>query len=286
MSDLRVPRTATYEQKWALLNRNMRWEIADLLRARYLEITNTTSDPVVPTTSFYTKRTKRTIDVAVSAAALVVTLPINCAVAVATLATLGRPIFFRQQRLGKNGELFTLVKFRNMREAYDENGHPLPGAQRVTKLGKFMRRTSLDELLNFWSILTGDMSLIGPRPLVPEYRDRYSERHYQRMSVKPGLECPPRSKGGSNSYGEQFENDVWYVENVSFATDVHLIIRLFSSVFDRDESRRRSAAKKGSFMGYDQHGAVVDSYHVPMWALDEVLDRHGLLLTADEQQAV
>ena len=286
MSDVGVSKQASYQEKWALLNRNMRWEVADLLKEHYLEIANSTSASATPRQSFYTERTKRAIDVTVSAAALVATLPINGIIAVATLATLGRPVFFKQQRLGKDGELFTLVKFRNMREAYDENGHPLPGPLRVTKLGRFMRRTSLDELLNFWSILKGDMSLIGPRPLVPEYRDRYSQRHFQRMAVKPGLECPPRRKGGSNTYGEQFENDVWYVENASFATDVHLVVRLFESVFDREESRRRSAAKKGSFMGYDHDGSVVDSYHVPMWALDAVLERHGLVTDAEDTSAV
>lgn len=274
---------ANYQRKWALLNRNMRWEVADLLREQNLGIANSSSGPIEPKNTFYTERAKRAIDIAVSAAALVATLPINGAIAVATLSTLGRPVFFKQQRLGKDGELFTLVKFRNMREAYDENGHPLPGPQRVTKLGKFMRRTSLDELLNFWSIFKGDMSLIGPRPLVPEYLDRYSDRHRSRMAVKPGLEIPARSSSVAiETYQDQFENDVWYVENISFKTDAQMLLRLVSAVLDRRASKRRSGANKGSFMGYGEDGRVVDSAHVPMAILDQVLADNDLRVNSTD----
>ncbi|WP_161601865.1 sugar transferase [Brevibacterium senegalense] len=272
-----------YEQKWALLNRNMRWEVADLLREHYLPAVNAACEEVHPRDSFYTAYGKRALDIAVAAVALGATLPVNAVIALVTLVDLGRPIFFRQQRIGKGGEKFTLVKFRNMREAFDENGHPLPGAMRVTKLGKIMRRTSLDELLNFWSILKGDMSLIGPRPLVPEYFSRYSVRHRARTAVKPGLECPPRSGRLPASYDEQFENDVWYVENSSFAVDISLMIRLVQSVLDREDSKKRSASVKGSFMGYDENGAAVDSHSVPMWAIDTVLRRHGLLGSAGRE---
>lgn len=274
-----------YDEKFARLNRNMRWEIADLLREKNLVAVNENAELVVPRQTFYVKYGKRVIDVVAASFALLITSPVNIAVALATVVTLGTPVFFRQKRLGKDGELFTLVKFRNMREEFDENGHPLPGHLRVTKLGKFMRRTSLDELLNFWSILKGDMSLIGPRPLVPEYGPRYSDRHRQRMAVKPGLECPPWSKSNPiNSYADQFENDVWYVENVSLRTDVMLAARLVGAVFDRKQSTTRSAAKKGSFMGYDVTGRVVDSSSIPTWAIDEVLVRHGRLI--DEDSAV
>lgn len=271
-----------YEEKWALLNRNMRWEVAQLLRDRYLEDVNALSADVVARESFYTTHGKRALDIAVSAAALGVSLPLNAVIALITYADLGHPVFFRQQRLGKNGKLFTLVKFRNMREAFDENGHPLPGELRVTRLGKLMRRTSLDELLNFWSILKGDMSLIGPRPLVPEYADRYSARHWARMAVKPGLECPARSKEHAvDSYDAQFENDVWYVENVSLTTDLKLIGRLVQAVFDRRSSGIRASSVKGSFMGYGDDGAIVTSRSVPQWAIDAVLRRHGLLHESD-----
>lgn len=273
---------ALYEKKWALLNRNMRWEVADLLRERYLPAVDEASCEAIPRDTFYTQHGKRVLDIAAAAVALGVTLPLNAVVALVTLVDLGRPVFFRQQRLGKDGELFTLVKFRNMREAYDENGHPLPGTLRVTKLGKLMRRTSLDELLNFWSILKGDMSLIGPRPLVPEYFDRYSQRHRARMAVKPGLECPSRSDAHPvDSYDAQFENDVWYVENVSFATDLRLLLRLAIAVVDRRSSGIRASSVKGSFLGYDDSGRVVTSRSVPVWALDEVLRRHGLLEASD-----
>lgn len=132
---------AHYDEKWALLNRNMRWEVADLLRRRYLDDVNAASERVIPRESFYTKCGKRAVDIVVSFVALGMTLPVNGVIALITFVDLGRPILFHQQRLGKDGKTFTLVKFRNMREEFDENGHPLPGALRVTKLGKFMRRT-------------------------------------------------------------------------------------------------------------------------------------------------
>lgn len=274
-----VSSAASYDEKFARLNRDMRWEVADLLREKNLGATNSASPLVVPRNTFYVRFTKRSIDIVAASLALLVTAPVNLVVAAITTVTLGMPLFFKQQRLGRDGELFTLVKFRNMREGFDENGHPLPGHLRVTKLGKLMRRTSLDELLNFWSILKGDMSLIGPRPLVPEYGPRYSDRHRQRMAVRPGLECPSRDDDHPiTNYQEQFEHDVWYVTNVSLKTDMLLVGRLVHAVFNRTQSKTRSTAQKGSFMGYDDHGLAVGSRAVPIWALDEVLDRHDRLV--------
>lgn len=261
-----------------MLNRDMRWEVADLLRERYVDDVNEEGPPLSPPSTFYLRCGKRFLDVIGAGIALTVTLPLNIVIAGVTLAGLGKPLFFRQSRLGKDGELFTLVKFRNMREAFDENGHPLPGSQRVTRLGKVMRRTSFDELLNFWSVLKGDMSLIGPRPLVPEYYDRFSTRHRSRLAVKPGLECPPISSSTkAEGYYYQFENDVWYVENVSMRTDLRLMLRLVQSVLDRKQSKIRSSASRGSFMGYGPDGQVLDSYHVPIDILDAVLLKHNLI---------
>jgi lipopolysaccharide/colanic/teichoic acid biosynthesis glycosyltransferase len=269
---------APYDQKFELLDRNMRWEVADLLRARNLAEANRHLPFVQPSRTLYTRIGKRILDGVIAAIALLVALPINALIAVITLMTLGRPLLFHQHRIGKHGKLFTLTKFRNMRGDVDQNGHPLPGHLRVTRFGKVIRKTSMDELLNFWSILKGDMSLIGPRPLLPEYHDRFSDRHQVRHSVKPGLECPLRAPlDRPMAYDDQFENDVWYASNVSLRTDLVMIYRLFATMFDRKQVAIRGGASRGAFMGYDLDGSVIDSHNVPSWALDEILDRHQLL---------
>ena len=164
-----------------------------------------------------------------------------------------------------------LIKFRNMRNTTDEKGELLPPAQRVTKFGKFVRKTSLDELLNFWSILKGDMSLIGPRPLVPEYTHRYNKRHKQRLAVRPGLECPPRELNNRVwTWQEQFENDVWYVENVSFLTDCKMIVNLIRFALDRKSANARAMAERGTFMGYDLDGIAINLDGVPQEYIDNV----------------
>ena len=139
----------------------------------------------------------------------------------------------------------------------------LPAKERVTKFGRFVRKTSLDELLNFWSILKGDMSLIGPRPLVDAYTNSMSDRHKQRYLVRPGLECPPRKGAFIKSWGDQFENDVWYVENVSFVVDCKLVMMLVRMVFDKKSRAMRSSATRGSFVGYYRNGESINSKQVP-----------------------
>lgn len=214
--------------------------------------------PVAPRDTVYTRYVKRAIDIVVSATALVITLPINVFVAVGTYLDVGWPILFRQERLGMDGKVFTLVKFRNMTNETDEDGVLLPASERVTRFGSLMRRTSLDELLNFWPILKGDMSLIGPRPLLVKYGALYSERHRARMAVRPGLECPtPRRLDHPITWQEQFENDVWYVENVSFRTDLALALRMLSLVCDPRQTAVRGGGGRGEFAGYDEHGVAI-----------------------------
>lgn len=244
-----------------LLTKAQRWEIADWLAQDRLKEINRKCKPVYKSKhTFYVKYFKRAIDIVVSSVALLVTFPINLIIGIITYFDVGRPIFFMQTRIGKDGIPFQLVKFRNMRNITDENGELLHASLRVTKFGKFVRKTSLDELLNFWSILKGDMSLIGPRPLVPEYVPRYNARHYERLSIRPGLECPPRSSENMvSTWQEQFENDIWYVENVSFMTDCKLMIMLVRLAFDKKATTMRSAvAVKGSFMGYDENGIAIN----------------------------
>ena len=191
------------------LTKKMRWYVADRLAEDRLSEINSHLEDVHPRKTFYTEHGKRIIDIIVSLVALIVTAPINVFIAIGTLIDVGRPLLFHQERLGKDGRIFHISKFRNMKNIRDARGELLPASQRVTKFGKMMRKTSLDELLNFWSILKGDMSVIGPRPLVPEYYGRYNKRHKMRMAVRPGLECPPRENFGHVwTWQEQFDNDI------------------------------------------------------------------------------
>lgn len=219
---------------------------------------------VTPASNFYAKHGKRFLDIVISATALIVTLPINAVIGLITFLDVGRPLFFKQTRVGKDGKPFTILKFRNMTEERDGNGVLLPTEQRVTKWGRFVRKTSLDELLNFWSILKGDMSLIGPRPLPEVYLERYSERHMHRLDVRPGLECPPRDLAhGVWTWNDQLENDVWYVENVSFKVDCYMFLNLVRFAFDRKSANARAVAKRGSFMGYDLDGQAINDAQIP-----------------------
>ena len=189
---------------------------------------------------------------------LVATAPINGALAIVTYLDVGRPLLFRQERAGKNGVQFTIVKFRNMTNEVDERGELLPADQRVTKWGAFVRRTSLDELLNLWCVLKGDMSIIGPRPLLLEYTDRYCDYHRARLSVNPVLECPPNPRlDDANGWESRFNNDVWYVEHVSLKTDLKKLVRFFEAVLNRKTTKVRGEAGLSCFMGYREDGVAV-----------------------------
>ena len=244
---------------------------------------NEVAAPVHVKNTFYAKYVKRAIDIVVSGLALVVTLPINAVIAIVTFFDVGRPIFFHQQRVGKDCKKFEIVKFRNMTNATDEQGNLLPPKDRVTKWGKLIRKTSLDELLNFWSILKGDMSLIGPRPLVCNYLGRYSDRHIMRHAVRPGLECPYISKIPSSGckWQDQFENDVWYVEHVSFITDMKMVFALIRLVFDRKETASRGNAMRGAFMGYDENGIAMNNSDIPQKYIDRMYCEYGKVITKE-----
>lgn len=189
--------------------------------------------------TFYSKYVKRLLDILISLAAVIVTFPINIVIGIATYFSLGRPIFFVHERPGLGEKPFKVVKFRNMTNEMDSAGRLLPPAKRVTVLGNFFRRTSLDELLEFWLILTGKMSIIGPRPLLMSYLPRYNARQHLRHAVKPGLECPLPEYAGEISWETRLENDVWYVENISFKTDCIMFCRLIKLVFNRRRSTLR-----------------------------------------------
>ncbi len=234
---------------------------AAYLREHFLDETNRNAAPVHPKDTVYTRSVKRALDVLISLPAFIVLLPFNALFGICTFFDVGRPVFYKQTRAGLNGKPFTMVKFRNMNEKKDRDGKLLPPSQRVTKFGKFMRKLSLDELLNFWSVLKGDMSIIGPRPQPVFIHERMSERHKMRTAVRPGLECPrmihvPEEE--TFKYHRTFENDIWYVENVSFLLDVKMILALVKMVFSFGK-RGNQAQGKGItyFIGYNEKGQAM-----------------------------
>ncbi len=144
-------------------------------------------------------------------------------------------VFFTQPRPGKNGKIFRLVKFKTMTDKRDESGNLLPDEKRLTRLGKFMRSTSLDELPQLWNILKGDMSFIGPRPLLVEYLPLYTQKQARRHEVKPGMTGWAQVNGRNRiSWKEKFEYDVWYVDNLSLSLDFKIFIMTILKVFKRE----------------------------------------------------
>lgn len=167
---------------------------------------------------------KRLFDILVAGLGLLFLLPVFLILALLVRLKLGSPIFFRQQRPGKNGKIFTIIKFRTMREGYAPDGTPLPDHERLTPFGSFLRSTSLDELPELWNVLKGEMSLVGPRPLLPEYLPRYSPRQARRHEVRPGITGWAQINGrNAQSWEERLEYDVWYVENQSFFLDLKIL---------------------------------------------------------------
>lgn len=261
---------STYE----VLTKTQRWKIADLLVRDRLPSVNQIHSPVIPADGVYVRYGKRVLDILISGSALLITVPVNLFIAIGTYISVGRPLLFKQERVGKDGKLFHIIKFRNMTNETDERGELLPAAERVTRFGKFVRRTSLDELLNFVSVIKGDMSIIGPRPLVPEYTHRYSNRHRARLAVRPGLECPPRQKLDHVwTWHEQMENDVWYVENVSLKTDISMFMNLVRFALDRKSAKARAMGDRGTFMGYDENGIAITVPEIPQEYIDMVIEQ-------------
>ncbi|TDT43472.1 lipopolysaccharide/colanic/teichoic acid biosynthesis glycosyltransferase [Halospina denitrificans] len=168
---------------------------------------------------------KRLLDIVISALTLLFLLPLMALIAIAVLLSMGRPVFFRQERPGLWGKPFQMVKFRTMKDAGDEKGHPLPDHQRLTQVGRFLRTASLDELPELWNVLKGDMSLVGPRPLLMEYLPRYNAWQYRRHEVRPGVTGWAQINGrNALSWEEKFDLDVWYVDHHSLCLDIRILI--------------------------------------------------------------
>lgn len=196
---------------------------------------------------------KRAIDIVTSGGALLVlSVPLVAVTAWLHFANKGAGAFFFQERPGKNGKIFKVVKFKTMTDERDKDGKLLPDAKRLTKVGSFVRSTSIDELPQLWNVLKGDMSLIGPRPLLVQYLPLYSKEQARRHEVRPGItgwaQCHGRN---AISWQKKFELDVWYVDHISFITDCKVIITTLKKVICRADINSTSAATMETFNGHN-----------------------------------
>ncbi|MDB4945210.1 MAG: hypothetical protein JWP97_4744 [Labilithrix sp.] len=193
---------------------------------------------------------KKAVDRTAAAVGLVVTAPLMAATAAAIAATMGRPVVFRQTRPGLGGKPFTIVKFRTMRDAIGPDGKPLPDAERLTRLGKIIRATSLDELPQLLNVLRGELSLVGPRPLLVQYLPRYSAEQARRHDVLPGITGWAQIHGrNAVDWAERFRLDVWYVDNWSLALDAKILLATVSTLVRREGISREGHATMYEFMG-------------------------------------
>lgn len=194
---------------------------------------------------------KRMIDCCLAMVTIVVLSPVMAAVAVLlAVANKGAGVVFTQTRPGKNGRLFKVMKFKTMTDERDENGNLLPDAQRLTKTGKFIRSTSLDELPQLFNVLKGDMALIGPRPLLPQYLPLYSKEQARRHDVRPGITGWAQVHGrNAISWKKKFELDVWYVDHCSFWLDLKIILLTVKKVVVREGITKEGQATTEFFNG-------------------------------------
>ena len=178
---------------------------------------------------------KRVFDLVITFIGLLLLLPVIVLIVLLVRLKIGSPIFFKQARPGLNGEIFNMYKFRTMTNECDKNGVLLSDKDRLTKFGKFLRSTSLDELPGLWCVLKGDMSLVGPRPLLVEYLPLYSEKQSRRHEVKPGITGWAQVNGRNTiSWNEKFDLDVWYVDNRSVWLDIKILWLTVKKVISRD----------------------------------------------------
>ena len=195
-------------------------------------------------------RVKRLFDVVVSAFGLVILTPFLLAIALVLLAVQGRPLLLRQRRPGLYGRPFVIVKFRTMTEEVDAAGNLLPDDQRITRFGRFLRHTSLDELPELYNVLKGEMSLVGPRPLLMRYLDRYSPEQMRRHEIRPGITGWTQVNGrNALSWEEKFALDLWYVDNRSLALDLKILLLTVWKALKREGITRPGWATTEEFWG-------------------------------------
>ncbi len=203
--------------------------------------------------SWYVRRGKRLVDIVGSLLLLVVTAPVMLVVALLVWTTLGRPVFFVQQRPGFGGRPFRLVKFRTMPDTRDPHGRVLPDRDRLTGMGRLLRSLSLDELPELLNILRGEMSLVGPRPLLMAYLPRYTPEQARRHEVLPGLTGWAQVNGrNALTWTDKFRLDVWYVDHVSLWLDVQILARTVAQVLRRQGVNQAGHATVEEFMGSSQ----------------------------------
>jgi lipopolysaccharide/colanic/teichoic acid biosynthesis glycosyltransferase len=195
---------------------------------------------------------KRLFDFVVATVLAVLTLPIMAAIALLVRFKLGTPVLFRQQRPGRGGRPFTLLKFRTMLDGSDLEGRPLPDDQRLTPFGRWLRSTSLDELPELFNVLGGDMSLVGPRPLLIDYLPLYSERQARRHEVRPGITGWAQVNGrNATTWKDRLEQDVWYVENRTMALDLRILLQTLRMVLTREGISAPGEATMPRYQGTD-----------------------------------
>ncbi|ENO8768914.1 MULTISPECIES: sugar transferase [Enterococcus] len=203
--------------------------------------------------TFYQLFGKRILDILLSGIALIVLSPIILIVGFLVRIKLGSPIIFKQERPGKSEKIFSMYKFRTMTDERDHNGEFLPDEIRLTKFGKILRATSLDELPELWNILKGDMSIVGPRPLLVEYLPLYSEKQRKRHNVRPGLTGLAQVNGrNAISWEEKFEYDYLYIEDYSFTKDINIIWHTIKKVLKHDGITSNSSVTNEKFTGNEE----------------------------------
>ena len=203
--------------------------------------------------TFYQLFGKRILDILLSGIALIVLSPIILIVGFLVRIKLGSPIIFKQERPGKSEKIFSMYKFRTMTDERDHNGEYLPDEIRLTKFGKMLRATSLDELPELWNILKGDMSIVGPRPLLVEYLPIYSEKQRKRHNVRPGLTGLAQVNGrNAISWKAKFEYDYLYIEDYSFTKDINIIWHTIKKVLKHDGITSNSSVTNEKFTGNEE----------------------------------
>lgn len=203
--------------------------------------------------SFYERRGKRAFDLVTAGVTGLVSLPVQALIAVLVRTAIGSPILFRQERPGLNEEPFVLLKFRTMTNERDAEGNLLPDDLRITRFGHFLRSSSLDELPELWNVVKGDMSLVGPRPLLVKYVPLYTAEQARRHGVRPGITGWAQVNGRNNAdWFEKLAMDTWYVERVSFRLDLRILIRTAKVVFSRHGISAEGHATAPEFLGSER----------------------------------
>ena len=194
---------------------------------------------------------KRPLDFCLSLGALMVLSPVMCVTAILVKTKLGSPVIFKQPRPGKDEKIFNIYKFRTMTDERDESGELLPDEDRLTGFGKLLRATSLDELPELINMVKGDMAVVGPRPLLVRYLDRYSEEQHRRHEVRPGLTGHAQAHGRNTlSWEEKFKLDVDYVDHITFLRDLKIVLDTVLTVFNRSGISSENSATMEEFFGY------------------------------------